>query len=97
MFLGLSLLGWVFWMTLMVIAISIGVIVISTRRRSWWIVGTNVVLVLVQTLMATALWMLLGECVLPQPAVIEFQQGMSLCPGQGAIIRMEIPVGGKNI
>ncbi len=92
MYFGIGILGWIFWLTLLVIIMSSGLIVLASLRRSWWIAGTNAVLVLVQIVMAIAIWTLLGDCVLPQPSVVEFQQGMSLCPGQAAVFRVPVPL-----
>ena len=97
MFLGLGVLSWVFWLCLLAIMLSLVVIVFASRRRAWWIVGINATCIMSQAIVALGIWLLLGECLLPHSAVIEYQEGMSLCPGQAAIITVPIPAAGKNI
>ena len=45
------------------------------------------------------LWNVWGVCLLPHPAVVEFREGMTLCPGQSAQLRIElrIPRSGRDL
>ncbi len=86
MLLGLNAGAWLFWACVLMLLFNISWAV-CLRRVPW---ATAVGIVTSATAIGL-LWLMQGPCVLPQPATVEFQQGMTICPGQNARIRMPVP------
>jgi len=95
MFLGLNLGAWLFWVNLLIAVVCVGMTVWSCALSAKSNAVVNGVSFIVTAAAAGLLWTAQGACVLPQPSTVEFRQGMTLCPGQAAKIRIEIPLGGK--
>jgi hypothetical protein len=66
---------------------EIGMAVLWWRRRAFGRAGTMLACAVVMAAVVTLQWWLHGACLLPHPAVVDFYNGMTLCPGQSAIIR----------
>jgi len=92
MLLGLNHGAWLFWLLLVLAIICAGMttwsLIVSAKSNAI----VNGVGFVVTTVVATLIWTMQGECVLPQPNIIEFHQGMNLCPGQAAKINIKVPV-----
>lgn len=82
MILGLNFGAWIFWANLLVLVGGLGVI--AGARRTTLICALGLA---ANAAGAALLWAVQGSCVLPQPTTVEYQQGMTLCPGQSATTR----------
>jgi hypothetical protein len=91
MILGLNLGAWLFWVNLVTAVVcavmTVGSIAVSSKGNA----VVNAVGFVVTAGAAGFLWMTQGSCVLPQEPVVEFRQGMTLCPGQAAKFLTPIP------
>jgi len=90
--LGLNPGAWLFWVNTVTAIICAGMtawsLVISSKSNAI----INGVGVIATTVVASLIWTMQGACVLPQPSIVEFYQGMNLCPGQRTRINIEVPI-----
>ena len=86
MLLGLNPGAWMFWTNAVAAVVVIVMIVVSRRVFLVAVLGA-----LLNVAAASLIWAMQGACVLPQPDLVEFRQGMTICPGQGARVRIEVP------
>jgi len=67
------------------------------RRRRWGQATISGGCFVLSAAMAGVCWWLEGSCVLPHPALIPYEAGMSLCPGQATIIRLPAPPAARDL
>lgn len=91
MILGLNPGAWLFWVNLLTAIVCVGMTLWSLAASAKSNAVVNGVGFVATAAAASLLWAMQGACVLPQPSTVEFHQGMNLCPGQAARVRIVVP------
>ena len=81
-----------FWFQVALVAFNALLLRAWIRRRRWGQAAISGGALLLSAAMAGVTWWLAGRCVLPHPAVIPYEAGMSLCPGQATLITLPVPL-----
>lgn len=67
--------------------------------RRWWFAALAGGCALLGATSAVNTWRLFGRCLLPYAAVVPYEDGMTLCPGQAADVVIELapPPAGRGL